>query len=157
MPSVPTRTFREPWGLVVNEAMHQRTPVIATDAVGAAAGGLVRDGRNGLVVPAGRRRRAGAAPSRACATTRRSRARLGAAGRAGRRRVHLRRLGRRDVRRAGGSAAAAAVPRTDAASVAPLCAAAARPRRSRSRWPPRLAALASARRAVIDDCTTTAS
>ena len=28
-------------------------PVIATDAVGAAAGGLVRDGRNGLVVPAG--------------------------------------------------------------------------------------------------------
>jgi glycosyltransferase involved in cell wall biosynthesis len=27
--------------------------VIATDAVGAAAGGLVRDGRNGLVAPAG--------------------------------------------------------------------------------------------------------
>jgi glycosyltransferase involved in cell wall biosynthesis len=27
--------------------------VIASDAVGAAAGGLVRDGRNGLVVPAG--------------------------------------------------------------------------------------------------------
>jgi glycosyltransferase involved in cell wall biosynthesis len=39
--------------LVVNEAMHQGTPVIATDAVGAAAGGLVRDGRNGLVAPAG--------------------------------------------------------------------------------------------------------
>jgi glycosyltransferase involved in cell wall biosynthesis len=39
--------------LVVNEAMHQGTPAIATDAVGAAAGGLVRDGRNGLVVPAG--------------------------------------------------------------------------------------------------------
>jgi glycosyltransferase involved in cell wall biosynthesis len=39
--------------LVVNEAMHQGTPAIATDAVGAAAGGLVRDGRNGLVAPAG--------------------------------------------------------------------------------------------------------
>jgi glycosyltransferase involved in cell wall biosynthesis len=39
--------------LVVNEAMHQGTPVIASDAVGAAAGGLVRDGRNGLVAPAG--------------------------------------------------------------------------------------------------------
>jgi len=39
--------------LVVNEAMLQGTPVIASDAVGAVAGGLVRDGRNGLVVPAG--------------------------------------------------------------------------------------------------------
>ena len=46
-------TFREPWGLVVNEAMNRGLPVIATDAVGAAAGGLVRDGHNGLVVPAG--------------------------------------------------------------------------------------------------------
>ena len=53
LPSIRTRTFREPWGLVVNEAMHQRTPVIASDAVGAVAGGLVRDGRNGLVAPAG--------------------------------------------------------------------------------------------------------
>lgn len=51
LPSVPTATFREPWGLVANEAMLQGTPVIATDAVGAAAGGLVRAGRNGLVVP----------------------------------------------------------------------------------------------------------
>jgi glycosyltransferase involved in cell wall biosynthesis len=33
--------------------MHQGTPVIASDAVGAAAGGLVVDGRTGLVVPAG--------------------------------------------------------------------------------------------------------
>jgi glycosyltransferase involved in cell wall biosynthesis len=33
--------------------MNQHLPIIATDAVGAAAGGLVRDGRNGLVVPAG--------------------------------------------------------------------------------------------------------
>ena len=53
LPSLRTATFREPWGLVVNEAMHQGTPVIASDAVGAAAGGLVRDGRNGFVVPAG--------------------------------------------------------------------------------------------------------
>ena len=53
LPSVRTETFLEPWGLVVNEAMHQGRPVLVTDAVGAAAGGLVRDGRNGLVVPQG--------------------------------------------------------------------------------------------------------
>lgn len=53
VPSIPTRTFREPWGLVVNEAMSQGAAVIASDAVGAAAGGLVRDGHNGLVVRAG--------------------------------------------------------------------------------------------------------
>ena len=53
LPSVPTRDFLEPWGLVVNEAFHQGRPVIASTAVGAVAGGLVRDGRNGLVVPAG--------------------------------------------------------------------------------------------------------
>ncbi|MEA2387681.1 MAG: hypothetical protein QOG41_454 [Thermoleophilaceae bacterium] len=53
LPSIRTATFTEPWGLVVNEAMHQGTAPIATDAVGAVAGGLVRDGGNGLVVPAG--------------------------------------------------------------------------------------------------------
>jgi len=53
VPSIRTRTFREPWGLVVNEAMNRGLPVIATDAVGAVAGGLVRDEHNGLVVPAG--------------------------------------------------------------------------------------------------------
>jgi glycosyltransferase involved in cell wall biosynthesis len=53
VPSVPTREFLEPWGLVVNEAFHQGKPVIATTAVGAVAGGLVRHERNGLVVPAG--------------------------------------------------------------------------------------------------------
>jgi glycosyltransferase involved in cell wall biosynthesis len=53
LPSITTRTFREPWGLVVNEAMNRGLPVIASNAVGAAAGGLVRDGRNGFVVPAG--------------------------------------------------------------------------------------------------------
>jgi glycosyltransferase involved in cell wall biosynthesis len=53
IPSVRSRRFLEPWGLVANEAMHQHVPVIATDAVGAAAGGLVRHGETGLVVPAG--------------------------------------------------------------------------------------------------------
>jgi glycosyltransferase involved in cell wall biosynthesis len=53
LPSVPTARFREPWGLVCNEAMHQSRPVIASDAVGAVAGGLVRDGETGLVVRAG--------------------------------------------------------------------------------------------------------
>ena len=53
IPSIATRRFLEPWGLVANEAMNQHLPIVATDAVGAAAGGLVRDGHNGLVVPAG--------------------------------------------------------------------------------------------------------
>ena len=51
LPSVPTPRFREPWGLVCNESMHQGRPVIASNAVGAVAGGLVRDGETGLVVP----------------------------------------------------------------------------------------------------------
>jgi glycosyltransferase involved in cell wall biosynthesis len=53
MSAIAARETREPWGLVANEAMHQQLPVIATTAVGAAAGGLVRHERNGLVVPAG--------------------------------------------------------------------------------------------------------
>jgi glycosyltransferase involved in cell wall biosynthesis len=53
LPSIHTAAFLEPWGLVTNEAMLQQTPVVASDAVGAAAGGLVRDGRNGFVTPAG--------------------------------------------------------------------------------------------------------
>ncbi|HEV3069895.1 MAG TPA: glycosyltransferase family 4 protein [Solirubrobacteraceae bacterium] len=53
LPSLPTRSFREPWGLVVNEAMNRQLPVIVSDAVGATAGGLLRNERNGLVVPAG--------------------------------------------------------------------------------------------------------
>jgi glycosyltransferase involved in cell wall biosynthesis len=51
LPSVTTPRGKETWGLVVNEAMNQGVPVIATDAVGAAAGGLVQDGVNGLIVP----------------------------------------------------------------------------------------------------------
>jgi glycosyltransferase involved in cell wall biosynthesis len=53
LPSLPTRDFLEPWGLVVNEAFNQGVPVIASDAVGAAAGGLVQHQRTGLIVPAG--------------------------------------------------------------------------------------------------------
>jgi glycosyltransferase involved in cell wall biosynthesis len=53
VPSIATRRFLEPWGLVCNEAMSQGRPVIATDAVGAAAGGLVRHEETGLVVAAG--------------------------------------------------------------------------------------------------------
>ncbi len=79
LPSIRTRTFREPWGLVVNEAMNRHLPVITSDAVGAAAGGLVRDGRNGLVVPAGNPT-ALAAALRRLADDAPLRARLGAAG-----------------------------------------------------------------------------
>ena len=53
LPSVRTATFVEPWGLVLNEAMLQGTPVVSSDAVGAAAGGLVRNGTTGFVVAAG--------------------------------------------------------------------------------------------------------
>jgi glycosyltransferase involved in cell wall biosynthesis len=51
LPSITTREFKEPWGLVVNEAMNQGTPVVVTDAVGAGVGGLVQEGINGFVVP----------------------------------------------------------------------------------------------------------
>ena len=79
VPSVPTRTFREPWGLVVNEAMNRGLAVIATDAVGAAAGGLVRDGENGLVVAAGDERALAGAIER-LAGDQQLRERLGGAG-----------------------------------------------------------------------------
>jgi glycosyltransferase involved in cell wall biosynthesis len=79
VPSIPTRTFREPWGLVVNEAMNRKLPVIASDAVGAVAGGLVRDGHNGLVVPAGDAHALAGAMRRLAADPQ-LRARLGAAG-----------------------------------------------------------------------------
>jgi glycosyltransferase involved in cell wall biosynthesis len=79
LPSVATRTFREPWGLVVNEAMNRQLPVIVSDAVGAGAGGLVQDGHNGLIVPA---TDAGALAQamRRLAADAQMRARLGAAG-----------------------------------------------------------------------------
>ena len=79
VPSIRTRTFREPWGLVVNEAMNRALPIIATDAVGAAAGGLVRHGENGLIVPAGRPRALADAIA-ALAADPQLRSRLGATG-----------------------------------------------------------------------------
>jgi glycosyltransferase involved in cell wall biosynthesis len=81
IPSIPTRDFREPWGLVANEAFNQGVPVIATDAVGAAAGGLIEHERTGLVVPAGDAD-ALAAALRRLHDDPALRARLGAAGRA---------------------------------------------------------------------------
>ena len=53
VPSIPTRDFLEPWGLVVNEAFHRGVPVVATTAVGAVAGGLARHERTALVVAPG--------------------------------------------------------------------------------------------------------
>jgi len=50
LPSITMNSGRELWGLVVNEAMNQGTPVIATEAVGAAAGELLADQVNGRVV-----------------------------------------------------------------------------------------------------------
>jgi glycosyltransferase involved in cell wall biosynthesis len=43
---------REPWGLVVNEAMNAGKPIVASDAVGAARD-LVLHGRTGYVYPVG--------------------------------------------------------------------------------------------------------
>jgi glycosyltransferase involved in cell wall biosynthesis len=80
IPSIRTHRFVEPWGLVVNEAMNQGTAIIASDAVGAAAGGLVRNGRNGLVV-AQRDPAALAQALDALAANRERAAALGAAGR----------------------------------------------------------------------------
>jgi glycosyltransferase involved in cell wall biosynthesis len=51
LPSITTKTLKEVWGIVLNEAMNQGCPVIATNAVGAAMGGLVQQGKNGLIVP----------------------------------------------------------------------------------------------------------
>jgi glycosyltransferase involved in cell wall biosynthesis len=53
LPSVSTARWKEPWGLVVNEAMNQGCPVVVSDAVGAAVGGLVESGSTGFVVPEG--------------------------------------------------------------------------------------------------------
>ncbi len=53
VPSVTTATFKEPWGLIVNEAFGQGVPVVASDCVGAAAGGMLVDGVQGRVVPEG--------------------------------------------------------------------------------------------------------
>ncbi len=80
LPSIPTPRFREPWGLVCNEAMLQGRPVVASASVGAVAGGLVRDEENGLVVAPGDSRALARAIDRLLADPQ-LRARLGAAGR----------------------------------------------------------------------------
>lgn len=79
LPSVSTPTSRETWGLVVNEAMNAGLPVVVTDAVGAAAGGLVVDGATGLVV--GQRRPAELAAALRTLGDADLRRRLGAGGR----------------------------------------------------------------------------
>ena len=71
LPSVPTRDFLEPWGLVVNEAFHQGVPVIATTAVGAVAGGLVAP--RAATASSSRRATPAALGRRAAAPARRSR------------------------------------------------------------------------------------
>jgi glycosyltransferase involved in cell wall biosynthesis len=53
VPSIATRRFLEPWGLVCNEAMMQSRPVIGSGAVGAVVGGLVHHGATGLAFRAG--------------------------------------------------------------------------------------------------------
>jgi glycosyltransferase involved in cell wall biosynthesis len=80
MPSITSRTIKECWGLAINEAMCQSVPVIASDAVGAAAGGLVVDEVTGLVVPEHDRRRLVEALRRLL-TSPEERERLGRAGR----------------------------------------------------------------------------
>lgn len=80
VPSIPAPRWREPWGLVCNEAMHQACPVVATTAVGAVAGGLVRENQTGLVVPPGDPEALAAAIERLLADAP-ERRRLGRAGR----------------------------------------------------------------------------
>lgn len=53
LPSITTPAFKEPWGLVINEAFNQGLPAIVSDSVGAAAGGMLRHEVEGLVVPEG--------------------------------------------------------------------------------------------------------
>ena len=97
----PRATSASPGAWSVNEAFNQGVPVIASDAVGAVAGGLVRHERTGLVVPAGD---AGAlaAALRRMHDDPALRARLGAAGREAVAGLHARRLGGRSVKRACG-------------------------------------------------------
>jgi glycosyltransferase involved in cell wall biosynthesis len=80
LPSIPTPRFREPWGLVCNEALHQGRPVVASASVGAVAGGLVRDEVTGLVVAPGDAQGLAVAIDRLLADPA-LRARLGDAGR----------------------------------------------------------------------------
>ena len=94
LPSITTDLDREPWGLVVNEAMHAGLPVVATDAVGA-RGRRARRGRpQRLRGPRGRRVCAGgcARPARRGSGAGRTPRRPGPRGR---RAIHPQRHGRR--------------------------------------------------------------
>jgi glycosyltransferase involved in cell wall biosynthesis len=51
LPSITLSSGKETWGLVVNESFNQGVPIIVTSAVGAAAGGMVKNGINGFVIP----------------------------------------------------------------------------------------------------------
>ncbi len=51
IPSVDMPELKEAWSLTVNECMNQGCVAIATESVGAAAGGLVEDGKTGFIVP----------------------------------------------------------------------------------------------------------
>lgn len=53
IPSLTTRSFAEPWSLVVNEAMLVGCPVVASSSVGAVRDGLVHHGRTGIVFDEG--------------------------------------------------------------------------------------------------------
>ena len=104
VPSRPHARLPRAVGPGRQRSLQPGSPVIATDAVGAAAGGLVRHERTGLVVPPGTRTRS---PPR-CAAARRPGA-AGAAGRgrrARRRGLHARRVGGRSVGGACGRGAA---------------------------------------------------
>jgi glycosyltransferase involved in cell wall biosynthesis len=50
LPSITLASGKETWGLVVNESFNQGVPVIVTNAVGAAAGGMVKNGINGFTI-----------------------------------------------------------------------------------------------------------
>ncbi len=50
VPSIFHRLEVESWGLVLNEAMSVRKPIVSTDMVGAAYD-LIKDGVNGYIVP----------------------------------------------------------------------------------------------------------
>ena len=50
LPSITLTSGKETWGLVVNESFNQGVPVIVTNAVGAAAGRMVKNGINGFTI-----------------------------------------------------------------------------------------------------------
>ena len=125
VPSVPTRHFREPWGLVANEAMHQGTPR-HRHRRGRRRRRRARARRAQRARRAGRRRRrAGRARCAACTTTRRCARGSAPAARGTSRAYTHRRLGRRAVarrwrRRTGQAAASLTATAADRRCACPL-------------------------------------